>query len=401
MMKRWIVLVLVSVAPACSVSDSGTGPDPASGGASSTSSTGAGAPGVDCPPAVPGPPWWDTTFGRRIRISFKNAAGEELRDLPVLIRLTPERFQYGHAARAGTDLRFVDGDGSTLLSHEIELWSPGKESTLWVRVPRIDAASAEDHIWLYYDNPAAEGVEETAAVWRERYAGVYHFSQRTAGADPYRDSTGRYHGSLLEDEPDPLADGVVATAVQLKDGNGVDLGATAPLLAAAEPADARTVSAWFKTSTKGPEYRFIASQEANCKGWGIALRADGGIEGRFFTGETCAANAYAFSIAGSTGKDFADGAWHHVALVIDRPRQTLQLYIDGAPEGSKEITDMRSGEGEIHRIGAQWDADPLESFVGEIDEFRVALDTLSASWIRADLLSTGDEFATFGETTCR
>src|SRR5688500_3404758 len=129
--------------------------------------------------------WWDPAWRGRSRLTFEHAAGaEDVDDLPVLVVLR-EGVNFEHAlSPAGAGLRFVDADGVTALAHDVERWDDGGVSWIWVRVPRIDALSGDDHVWLYYDNPAATTAEDAASTW-EAFLAVYHLDgleDATAGA---------------------------------------------------------------------------------------------------------------------------------------------------------------------------------------------------------------------------
>ena len=123
--------------------------------------------------------WWDINWLRRRQLTLDNASSAQaLVDFPVLVRLDPSRIDYAAMAPDGSDLRFVDADHSTLLDHEIEAWNPGGESIVWVRVPQIDAASANDFVWMYYGSPAAADLQNPAGVWQNGYAGCLAHGRR-------------------------------------------------------------------------------------------------------------------------------------------------------------------------------------------------------------------------------
>src|SRR5262245_65849727 len=91
-------------------------------------------PDPDAPPSVP---------TQRIKLTFANAArGEVLDDFPVLVTLNPSRIDYAALQPDGAELRFADGDG-TALPYDIARWVPGGHSTVWVRVPTIDATDSD------------------------------------------------------------------------------------------------------------------------------------------------------------------------------------------------------------------------------------------------------------------
>ena len=95
--------------------------------------------------------------------------------MPVLVKLDPSRIDYALVQPNGADLRFIDADNTTQLNYEVASWNPGGVSTVWVRVPQIDANSINDSITLYYNNPAAPAAQNPPLVWSNGYAAVWHF----------------------------------------------------------------------------------------------------------------------------------------------------------------------------------------------------------------------------------
>ncbi|MBX4187907.1 MAG: DUF2341 domain-containing protein, partial [Candidatus Doudnabacteria bacterium] len=82
--------------------------------------------------------WWDPSWSARRKITFDNSASSEnLQDFPVYIQLDSSRVDYAQTQNSGQDIRFIDADGSTVLSYEIEFWNEAGTSTVWVKVPQI------------------------------------------------------------------------------------------------------------------------------------------------------------------------------------------------------------------------------------------------------------------------
>lgn len=83
-----------------------------------------------------------SAFSQSFGIRFQGYSGSTaLTDFPVLVKLSEATgFQYAKAAAGGADLRFALADG-TLLSHEIDTWDPSGVSTVWVKVPTLDATT--------------------------------------------------------------------------------------------------------------------------------------------------------------------------------------------------------------------------------------------------------------------
>lgn len=134
--------------------------------------------------------WWNETWPYRMKLTIDNSAStENLIDFPLMVKLTPERFEYSFAQVDGDDVRFVDADG-TALDYECDTWELDGDSWFWVRVPQIDALSTTDYIWLYFGTPTAANGENAEGVWpTDTWAAVYHMND--APGDPTRilDST--------------------------------------------------------------------------------------------------------------------------------------------------------------------------------------------------------------------
>jgi hypothetical protein len=138
-----------------------------------------------------------SNWGQRLKVSFDNLDSlEPLLDFPVLVVINDTVAPYARLGWNGASLRFVDADLETLLPYEIELWDPAGDSLVWVRVPQIDAASATDHIWMYYDNAGAVDGQRADEVWSNDYIAVWHLDEDMPGrssSSTYRDSTGHNH----------------------------------------------------------------------------------------------------------------------------------------------------------------------------------------------------------------
>lgn len=127
------------------------------------------------------------------KLTFKNGSvGEELADFPLLVRLDETRIKYGDARPGGTNLRFMDADGVTELSREIETWNPTGTSIVWVKVPRIEKAGAHDHIYMFLDE-VRDATAGLGSVWNDAYLGVWHFDGLN-DSSRYRHK-GKNHGS--------------------------------------------------------------------------------------------------------------------------------------------------------------------------------------------------------------
>src|SRR5665647_3081593 len=113
---------------------------------------------------------------RRVKLTFRNSTRDvALDDFAALVVIDATKIDYGLTAPDGDDLRFFDRDG-TPLDFEIDEWDPAGTSCVWVRVPRIDASSDTDFIYMHYGDPALAASENPAAVWSTHTA-VWHLAQ--------------------------------------------------------------------------------------------------------------------------------------------------------------------------------------------------------------------------------
>ena len=131
--------------------------------------------------------WWNASWGYRRAIAIDNPTSSALTDFPLRIRLDAT-FDYAKAKADGSDLRFVDADGVTVLTHQIESWNPGGDSYIWVKVPSV--AIGADSITMYYGNAAAAAPGSGTGVWSNGYRAVYQFGADPGAAGPVPDLAG-------------------------------------------------------------------------------------------------------------------------------------------------------------------------------------------------------------------
>ena len=77
--------------------------------------------------------------------------------------------------RRKTKLKFDNsGQAGDLVDFPVlvvpDTWNPEVVSTIWVRVPRIEALRDDQHIFRYYGNHHDENFENPEGVWRNGYA---------------------------------------------------------------------------------------------------------------------------------------------------------------------------------------------------------------------------------------
>ena len=328
--------------------------------------------------------WWAKGWQRRVKISFRNANGKPLTNFPVMVRLDELRAEGILTLSSGTDLRFFDADG-TALPHEIDVWKKGEQSFVWVKVPTIDVSDS-DHIWLYYGNSKTIDAQNAPSVWTS-FTVVYHMSDSTA-VKPIVDSLGAHPGAWSTGSLSTIVTGQIGEAVYFNQNQFIKIGSSS--LVAVNTNEARTIEAWVK-STYDKQDQEIVWQESQCIGWHLGTTMAGNFWGSFVVNSTmnyCTAQTDA-NVESTSALD-----WRYLALVIDRPKGSMSLYVDGQVTKTTPIdnTGYADGSGDF-TIGAEYGG--AKSFLGNIDEVRISDHARAPAWIEAQYRSMRDDFLTF------
>lgn len=337
----------------------------ATDGSSTTGST------SDC-----GVEWWDCDFSRRLRLSLGPDVPGVAAAMPLLVSLTPGRWDSSTAQPQGQDLRFVDADGA-LVPHEIE--SVGPTTLVWIRWPGVDATA----VTVYWGNPDAPDGQAPASVWQDGHEAVWHMADGT-------DSLG-FH--LLGSYGAEVVDGRFAQASRF-DGTSYMQGEPGDTMAAlfAGPA---TIEAWVYLDSFGSQGRGRVVDNANdpvpTVGWSLQVR------------DSSPVNAIQLELGhdqteqGWSAADVVDvGQWYYLAVVhLDGE---VTLYVDGAAQesttwpGVGEIaldTDTPVTIGRVSGTNAGW-------FDGVIDEVRLSSAARDGDWIATQWASADDAVLAYG-----
>ena len=138
--------------------------------------------------AGPAAAWWDGKWKYRKKIVLDTTpqggdVKEGLADFPVLVRLHSGNFTFANAKSDGADIRLIAADDKTPLKYHIERYDPAGEMVLiWVKVPRLAAASNQDSLWIYYGNSAAADGQDAGGSLR--YGPTGGLSPRRKGGRP-------------------------------------------------------------------------------------------------------------------------------------------------------------------------------------------------------------------------
>ncbi|MCH8035330.1 MAG: DUF2341 domain-containing protein [Bacteroidetes bacterium] len=287
-----------------------------------------------------------------------------LTDFPVLVSVTDvdlkDTDNSGPIQPDGDDILFLKTDG-TKLSHEIEEYDGSTgELVAWVKIPSL-SSSTDTEFYLYYGNSSCSSQQDAANVWDSNFKGVWHLH------DDFLDATSNNNDGTNNGSTDitgKIGDGQNFDGLNdyVEMGNVVDFADTADF----------TVEVWINHNDTGIENERIVSKKTRTAtdGYFLALDSDDTIKGKI----------------SSKNKNSMDtitpGEFYLVAMVVDRTAQTLQVYINGQPQGTPvDITGQSSTNTVPLRIGTSSKNTPDKFFDGTIDEVRISGTVRDSSWI--------------------
>jgi hypothetical protein len=284
--------------------------------------------------------------------------------------LTPADVDYASMQPNGEDLRLVDADGVTVLAHEIGSWNPGGVSTVWVRIPQIDANSGTDHIWLYYGNPIALDVQTAATVW-SGYAAVWHFD----GDDNDSTANGNHGTSFGATQ----VAGAIGEARYFDGSSYIDAGSDASL----GITGAITIEAWAQFDPAASGAPRIVSKKA---GW----RAPAGYNLEYKPATNTLSTLGSGRDAGVASGVALGTTWHYLVATING--STATLYADGVDVTTDTVVSALAANTQALTIGrGSGGQGPL---IGLVDEVRLAPVARSAAWIAAQYRAMNSSYVT-------
>ncbi len=319
--------------------------------------------------------WWDGKWKYRKKIVLDTTAKgadvkEALADFPVLVRLHSGNFTFANAKSDGSDIRIIAADDKTPLKYHIEQYDPAGEMVLiWVKVPRLAAASNQDSIWLYYGNNAAADGQDAGGTYDTAQLGVYHLGEKEGvpqDATSYKNHGKEFTGSL--GAPCAIGRGITL--------NGEDDHLTIARSPSLSFAKGFTFSAWVRMMRPQADGRLFSWEDAKqsvvIAVEGTTLHCD--ISGR--------------KIAGPAPVELPQGKWVHVAVTMD-PGKTLSLYTDGRERYTQKLTGAMPEPAADIAIGGSLQG--KHGFAGAIDEVGIAGVARSSAWVHAAASGQGPE----------
>jgi len=323
---------------------------------------------------------------KQVSISHLNV-DELLSDFPLYLPVKGDG-DMTEAQDDGEDWRVRLDDSAVDLDYEREAWSGGGGAAVtadhWTSVPEVSAV-APTVVHCFYGNAGAADGQDAANTWDSNYQLVWH-SADDPDTSTVQDSTGNSNDGSKHaaNEPNEVA-GIVHNAQDF-DGNddeiesGANIGITG--------SQNRTLECWLKTSDNASN--MVASSwggASNYQECAMMFRGSGAWRIAIISGNRVWSDGY------------ADGAWHHVAIVLDGEKTSdCTGYFDGAVSPPDSTDDAALNTVDSHLfVGSRRSSEMY--WDGIIDEVRVSDTARSAAWMKfqvANVANEGNEL-TWGE----
>lgn len=365
---------------ACGISARGTldvGIGPAGGGGGSDAepsgtpdgATDADGPFVDGGADAPGDGAPAIGWTKKRKLTVDNTTGAAtLASVAVMVKLDPSRIDYASTAANGADLRFTDATGA-VLPHEIESWTSGGTSIVWVGLPSIAASSSVD-VWMFYGDATAPDAQAPASIWDASYVGVWHLAGATDSAKAHVSTNNGATPATRDGNP-----ALAFTGSQLFDTG------------ASEYLAKWTLEGWFRAATAAQSG--ATPTEPISRGDNYQLQWSCNSSTYCRTANVLVGGTYEEATLGT----MTAGTWYHVVATYDG--SDLTTYVDGTEVESKKV-----GGPAASFTGAAWigrgRVAGAGTFAGDIDEVRISNVARPPAYASFNYRSTSDALVTYG-----
>ncbi len=329
--------------------------------------------------------WYNAQWKYRRKISFNNQYNGEVTHFPVLIKLEHKvNFNYDLAHEDGNDLLFTDSDGSTVIPHDIEKWNKSGTSYIWVKVPKIDASSKDDTIFMYYGNPTAADSRNAGKVFDNKFTGVWHLNESPQNGGRYADATNNTKNASWTN----TLTGGNSQRTEAFIAGGVDqtLNPDSTYVSVSDTnfpsgAAARTLSIWFYGYTDRGTLDIFYYGTASA-GQQFILRQN--------PGQNCLCVGFNSHVFGSTN---LKTGWTHMAVVVPNNADTtddIQIYVNGSPiVATTQI-------GTVRTLNTVLDGTSYIGYGTMVDEARISHVARDPSWIKAEYTTATGDLQNYG-----
>jgi gliding motility-associated-like protein len=328
----------------------------------------------------------DYTYRKKIVISDSVVYGsEDLVNYPLLVSLIdPDLQPVSHGglvfSEDGWDIVFTGEDGTTLLDHEMELFTASAgELVAWVRIPSL-SHTEDTEIYLYFGNQSADSDPSTSSTWSTDFHGVWHLNRNAEDVSQYS-NTGTNNGALS-------VTGKIGNAYRF---DGLDDNINIPNHASLNITGDITLEAWARITDESEVNWVITGKHYDYWLWYEDTTL------RFYAGETNVIDTIALTT----------NQWYHVAGTYDG--STMRLYLDGTEVASKPNSVPTSNDSNAPLTIGNYPVTPDPwNFTGDIDEVRISAHAHSGDWIKTSysnhnnpaLFSSAETTETLNDNPC-
>jgi len=321
----------------------------------------------------------------RTKLTFKNSASSEsFTDFAVLVVLNSARIDYSKTS--ATDIRFYDGD--TLLKKETELWNASGNSYIWVKVPQIDNSDV-DYIYAYYNSTGSSNLDDAASVW-SGYSMVQHLEETSGNVT---DSTSNHN--------DGSPYGGVVQGIAGKIDGADDFDGTNDCIEMSNSASLNfgtnsfSFMFWFKsraTTTEDILDKKGGAAGDSLAGYTVVISSDATL------GYSVALGNGTNNVRLNTGSHASRGGnvWTMFAAVVNRTGQVISAYLDGVEVNSTSISTVGNVDSAQNFTLGRQAGGTTRYFNGALDEVRISNGAFSPDWVKAQYLSTSDQYVVYG-----
>jgi len=328
-------------------------------------------------------PAWLSGWKYRKKITIDHTKiDSNLKNFPVLVKLTSSNFDFSKARSDGYDIRFTASDGTTLLKYERERHdSANQVAEYWVKIPSV-SSSANTEFYIYYGNSSASDGADPTNVWDSYFKAVWHMADTTDSTANNVDGTD--HNTIQ-------VDGKIGKARQF-DGSSsyIDFGSNSNL-----DVLPFTHEFWVKIDSSDTDgsYLFLGNNPSCDTKNAHSICWYNSTTNTF----KVSMEQYRPSGGALVSNAFSADEWHYLVFTRD-DSNNRKIYIDGELDSSESEAETYSG-GSVTNwlIGTRFYPAYSEYYLkGIIDESRISNTVRSAAWIKASYYSGNDSLLTYG-----
>lgn len=312
------------------------------------------------------------SFSRQIVLNTTSDGADiaqTVQNVPILIRLDSTHTRVFEEA-SKDQIWFRKNDVG--LPVRVETWDPAARSAaLWVRVDSVRGNNTTDLTMYWGEVPAVQNTAGEVFDTANGFVGVYHLSDPSPGQEVLDATQASRHGKSVDAS-------VASVPVKGIIGGAQQFGEKTKPLEFPTPAlsDGNwTMSAWFLPNGPINQGRIVGDSTG-----GVRLSYGSSFE------PSLQRNAKVHLVYSEGDPKFLnlgdgplDDSWHYISATCDTSKQSFSLYIDGALVGDVTwTTGTVSVPSPTTYIGGGY----VESFIGLIDEVRIARTPRSPEWLK-------------------